>query len=103
MRHIILRQIQYKTNNFFIILEAKTTLPLAEQMERIYFDKKEIGPYINHVESIDLVNIAEYVEKADKEQVNPNSMRSTCIQSKSEIQSTQSGFKVIEFINSERR
>ena len=100
---IIPRRIQRRINNFFMIPEAEATLPLAEQMEGIYSDKEEKGPYINNVEKMDPVGTAEYVEKADEEQVNTNGVRSTCTRSRSRIQSTQSGFKVIEFTNSVRR
>ena len=52
---------------------------------------------------MDPVGTPESAEKADGEQINPESVRSTCTQSRSGIQSTQSGFKVIGFTNSEMR
>ncbi len=39
-------------------------------MMEIYSYKEEKGPYTNNVEKIDPVGTAEYVEKADREQVN---------------------------------
>ena len=86
-----------------MILEVKVTLPLAKQMERFYSDKKEKGLYTNNVKRMDLVDIAEYAEKANKKQVNPESMCNSCTQSTSGIRLTQSGFKVIGFTNSEKR
>ena len=71
-------------------------------MEEIYSNKEEKGLYINNVKKIDPVGTAKYMEKANREQVNPWSVCSTCNQSRSGIQSTQSGFKVIELTNSER-
>ena len=71
-------QIQRGTNDFLTIPEAKATLPLAVQMEGIYSDKEEEGPYTNNVKRIDPFGTAKYVEKADGEQVNPESMRNTC-------------------------
>ena len=82
---IIPRQIQYRTNDFLIILEAEVTLLLAVQIERIYSDKEEKGPYTNNVKKMDSVGITEYAEKADGEQVNPEGVRSTCTWSKTEI------------------
>ena len=64
-------------------------------MEEIYFHKEEEGPYTNNVEKMDPIGTAVYVEKADRDQVNPESVRSTYTWSRSSIQSTQSGFKVI--------
>ena len=52
---------------------------------------------------MDPVGTAEYAEKADGEQVNSDSVRNTCTQSRSGIQSTQSRFKVIGFTNSEKK
>ena len=46
--------------------------------------------------------MAEYAKKADGEQINLESVHSICTRSKSGIQSIQSGFKVIRFINSKR-
>ena len=43
-------------------------------MEGIYSNKEEKGPYTNNVEKIDPVGTAEYTEKADGEQVNPESV-----------------------------
>ncbi len=71
-------------------------------MEGIYSHKEKEGPYTNNVEKMDPVGTAEYAEKADGDQVNLKSVRSTCTRSRSGIQSTQSGFKVIGFTNSER-
>ena len=63
----ILRQIQRKTNDFLIIPKAEVILLCAEQMERIYFDKKKEGPDINNIEKMDPVGTAEYTKKADGE------------------------------------
>ena len=71
-------------------------------MEGIYSDQKEKGQYTNNIERMETVGNVEYAEKADGEQVNLECVRSTCIRSRSRIQSTQSGFKVIGFTNSER-
>ncbi len=71
-------------------------------MEGIYFHKEEEGPYTNNVEKMDPIGTAVYVEKADRDQVNSESVRSTYTWSRSSIQSTQSGFKVIGLTNSER-
>ena len=84
-RRKIPSRIQLGTNDFLTILEAEATLLLAEQMERIYSHKKEEGLYTYNVEKMDPVGIAEYAEKADGEQVNPESVRSTCIRSRSGI------------------
>ncbi len=97
------RRIQRGTNDFLTIFEAEAMLPFTEQMEEIYSYKEEGGQYTNNVEKTDPVGTAEYAEKTDGEQVNPESVRSTWTWSRSGIQSTQSGFKVIKFTNSERR
>ena len=60
-------------------------LLLAEQMEGIYSNKEEKGPYTNNVKWMDPVGTAEYAEKANGEQVNSKSMHSTCIRSRSGI------------------
>ena len=72
-------------------------LPLAEQIEGIYFNKEEESLYINNVERMDPVGTAEYAKKADGEQVNPESVCSICTQSRSRIQLTQNRFKMIRF------
>ncbi len=72
-------------------------------MEEIYSHKEEKGLYTNDVEKMDPVGTAEYAEKAYGEQVNSDSVRSTCTRSRSGIQSTQNGFKVIGFTNSEKK
>ena len=69
-------------------------------MEKIYSDKEEEGPYINNVERMDPVGTAEYIEKADGEQMILGSVRNTCTWSRSGIQSSQSEFKVMRFMNS---
>ncbi len=101
-RRTISRWIQRGTNDFFTIPEAEATLPLTESMGEIYSYKEEEGLYTNNVEKMDPVGTAKYAEKTDKEQVNPENVRSTCTRSRSGIQSTQSGFKEIRFTNSER-
>ena len=98
----ILRRIQCKTNDFLIIPETEAMLLLAKQIEGIYYDKEEEGLYTNNIETIDPVGIAEYAKKVDGEQVNPESVRNTCTWSRSGIQSSQGGFKVIKFTNSKR-
>lgn len=52
---------------------------------------------------MDLVSIIKYVKKADGEKMNLENIKSTCIWSRSEIQSTQSRFKVTGFTNSKRK
>ena len=98
-RHTIPYQIQCGINDFLTISEVEATLPLAEQIEVIYSNKEEEGPYINNVKRMNPVGTAEYAEKADGKQINPESMR---IWLRSEIQLTQSRFKVIGFTNSEK-
>ena len=70
-------------------------------MEGIYSRKEKESPYTNNVERMNPVSIVEYVEKADGEQMNPESVRSTCTRSRSKIQSNISGLKVMVFTNSE--
>ena len=71
-------------------------------MKKTYPNKEEEGIYINNVERMDPVDIIKYVEKANREQMNLKSMRSTYIRSGSKIQSTHNRFKVIGFMNSKR-
>ena len=71
-------------------------------MKGIYFDKEEKGLYINNIERMDPVGTIKYAKKADREQVNPESVRSTCTRSRSGIQSNKNEFKIIGFINSKR-
>ena len=52
-------------------------LLLAKQIKRIYFYKKDKSLYTNNIEKIDLFNSAEYKEKADKEQINPETIHKT--------------------------
>ena len=99
----ILRQIKHRTNDSLTIPKAEATFLLVEQIKGIYSDKEEKSPYINNVEKMDLISTAEYIQKADGEQINRESMHSTCTWSRSGIQSTQSGFKVIRFINNKRK
>lgn len=86
-RRIIPHWIQYGINDFLTIPEAKATLPFAEQMEEIYFNKEKEGPYTNNVEKIDPISIAKYAEKTNRKKVNLKNMHSTCIWAKSGIQS----------------
>ena len=53
-------------------------LLLVEQIKGIYSDKKKESPYTNNIERMDPVDTAEYTEKANGKQVNPESVRSTC-------------------------
>ena len=80
-RRTILRQIQRGTNDFLTIPKAEAMFSLTEQIERIYSNKEKEGLYTNNVERMHPVSTAEYTEKADGEQVNPDSMRSPCTQS----------------------
>ena len=80
------RQIQRKTNNFFMIPKAEAMLSLAERIEKIYSNKEEESLYINNIKKMDLVGTAEYAKKADREQVNSESMCKICIWSRLEIQ-----------------
>ena len=66
-RRTIPCQIQCGTNDFLTISKAEATLLLVEQIERIYFDKEEEGPYTNNVEKMDPINTAEYTKKFDRE------------------------------------
>ena len=77
-------------------------LLLVEQIKEIYFDKEEESPYTNNIERIDPFGNAEYAEKANRKQVNPDRVRSIYIRSRSRIQLNQSGFKVIRFTNSKK-
>lgn len=54
-------------------------LLLIEQIERICSDKEIEGLYTNSIKRIDLIGIVEYAEKANKKQVNLESVRSTYI------------------------
>ena len=54
-------------------------------MRRIYSNKKDEGLYTNNVERMDLVGIAKYVEKANREQMNFESICNTCIRLRSKI------------------
>ena len=71
-------------------------------MDGIYSDKEEECLYISNVERMDPVGTTQYAEKANAEQVNPESMRNTCIWSRSGIQSNQSRFQVIRFTNNNK-
>lgn len=62
-------------------------LLMAEQMEEIYFNKEKKDLYRNNIEKIDPVCTAEFVKKANREQMNPKNVRSTYTQSRSKIQS----------------
>ncbi len=101
MRHIILRQTRHRVNDFLVIHKAKTTIPLTEQMlgqiQVTYSDKKEGPP--NKVGRMNAFD-SDDVEMADK--VVHESVCSTTSRSRSGIQSTQSGFKLIRF-NDDRR
>lgn len=85
-----------------MISEVKATLPLAELIEGIYPNKEEKGLYTNIIERIDPVNTIEYTKKAMSEQMNLKNVCSTCIQSRSVIQSTQNKFKLIGFTNNKK-
>ena len=87
-RYTISRQIQYRIKNFFTIPEAEAMLSIVKQMEGIYSHKDDEGLYTNNVKKIDPVGTAKYAEKVNEKQINPKSMHSTCIQSRSRIQST---------------
>lgn len=54
-------------------------LLFAKQIERIYFHSEVKDLYINKVEKIDLVSIAEYVEKIDGKQRITENMYKICI------------------------
>lgn len=68
-----------KTNHFFTIFEVEAMFLLAEQMVIIYFNKEEKGLYINNIERMDLVGIAEYAKKTNRKKVNSESMCSIYI------------------------
>lgn len=77
-------------------------LLLAEQIKKIYFNKKEKSLYINNVKKIGLINIIEYVKKVNKENINSENVHNTCTWSRLRIQSIQNRFKIIEFINNKK-
>lgn len=68
-----------------MILKAKATFSLAEQMKDIYSNKKKKGLYINNIKRMGPVDTVEYMEKIDREKVKPKNMCNTCIQSRSGI------------------
>ena len=51
---------------------------------------------------MDSFDITKYAEKADRKQVNPDGVCNIYIRSRSKIQSTQSRFKLIGFMNSKK-
>lgn len=79
-RRTISRQIECETKDFLTIPEVEATLPLTKQIEGIYSIRK-MRVHIN-VERMDPVDTAEYAEKADGKQVNPESVRSNCTRSR---------------------
>ncbi len=85
MQHTIPRQTRYQANNFLIIPKTKATVLLTEQMLRQI--------------QVDAVGNND-VEMADK--VVHESVHSTTSRSRSGIQSTQSGFKLIMFNDGKR-
>lgn len=76
---------------------------MANWIEKIYSNTKEENAYINNIEKIDPVSTIKYLKKANKKKMNSESIYNSCIRSKLRIQSTQSGFKVIEFTNNKRK
>lgn len=86
-----------------MIPQTEATFLLAEQIEVIYSNKKEEGPYTNNVERIDPVSTTEYAEKVDREKMNPEIEHTTYTRSRLKIQSNQNGFKMIGFTNSKKR
>ncbi len=86
MRCTIPRQTQHQANDFLIIPKAKATVSLTEQM-------------LGQIQKMDAVG-GDNAEMADE--VVHESVRSTTSRSKSGIQSTQSGFKLIRFNDGRR-
>ncbi len=96
------RQTRHQANDFLVIIKAKATVPLAEEMlgqiQVTYSDKEEGS--LNKVRRIDVIG-GDDAEIADK--VVHESVRSTTSRSRSGIQSTQSGFKLIRFNDGRKR
>ncbi len=86
IRYTIPCQTRHRANNFLIIPKAKATVSLTEQM-------------LGQIQEIDAVG-DDNAEMADE--LVHESVRSTTSQSRSEIQSIQSEFKLIRF-NDDRR
>ncbi len=86
MRRTIPRQIRHRANDFLVIPKAEATVPLTKQM-------------LGQIQKMDAVS-GDDAEMADE--VVYESVRSTTSWSRSEIQSTQSRFKLIRFHDSRR-
>lgn len=76
LRYIIFYQIEEKINDFFSIFKGGAIFLIVEQMEKIYFYKKDKNININNVKKIDLFDIVKYV-KPNKKYINFKNRNST--------------------------
>ncbi len=101
MQRTISRQTRHRANDFLVIPKAKATVSLTEQMLgqiQVTYSDKEEGP-ANKVGKMDVIGGDD--TKMANEVVHKN-VCSTTSRSRSRIQSTQSGFKLIKFNDGRR-